>query len=351
MSNNMNDAHHTPSENPAGGGHGPTDPERITLCPADAAVLDYLLDRATYPNDTQRQQRVQAWLTVLGHAPAVVAPADLVSNTLSAIENESTPLWMDAQASAGGGRTEGGDGLATTPVRNFPFGRYLVELAAMAVAASVVVAVLIPGLAAARQDAQRVTCSANLGTLGTAFANYATLNHDALPSLGKSPDGNWQQHDPLASNGHSNTANLLPLLRLGFVGPQRLACPARSTLAATFDPARNDIPDGVRGYSYINLFGPERSWDHQPTTVVLADRNPLFEPDTLRAPPRDPMANSFNHGRRGTNILTAAQNVDWVKTPNVGPRGSNIWTIDNGKTTSYTGVEMVSSPDMLFLSP
>ncbi|MEI8196171.1 MAG: hypothetical protein WCI73_09710 [Phycisphaerae bacterium] len=347
----MNDSHHTPSDQPA---NGPLDPaERLTLCPADAAVLDYLLDHATYPNDTQRQQRVQAWLTVLGHAPTIAAPSDLVANTLSAVEDEFAPLWMDAQAQAIGGigggigeNTNGG-GLATTPVRNFPFGRYMVELAAMAVAASVVVAVLIPGLAAARQDAQRVTCSANLGTLGTAFANYATLNHDALPSLGKSPDGNWQQHDPLASTGHSNTANLLPLLRQGFADSQRLACPARGTVSVSFDPSRNDIPDGIRGYSYINLFGPERTWDHQSTTVVLADRNPLFEPDTSR----DPMANSFNHGRRGTNILTAAQNIDWVKTPNVGPRGSNIWTIDNGKTIHYTGVEMVSNPEMLFLSP
>jgi hypothetical protein len=215
----------------------------------------------------------------------------------------------------------------------------------MAAAACVVLGVLIPGLRAARQDAQRIVCTANLGALGAAFGSYASLNGGALPTLGKTADGNWMPHDPSASTGHSNAANLLPLVRLGLVEKQRLICAARGVTPTNFDPRQNEIPDGVRGYSYVNLFGPAPQWDHQATTIVLADRNPLF----VLGAPHDPFSNSPNHGLCGTNVLTAAQTVEWVTTPNVGPHASNIWTL-RGRT-EYTGNETTLSPDEIFLSP
>lgn len=329
---NENNPSHFPGQQPEA---GPPLERPITLCPADAAALDSFLDQAPIL-DHERHARVGAWLGVLGKCTVTPASSDLVERTLAAIQK--TPKFVPAPALP----------LSTTPLRALPFGSYLTEWVAMAVAASLVIAVLIPGITSARQDAQRVNCSANLASFGRAFATYATNHNNDLPNLGKTQDGVWMPHDLQASTGHSNTANLLPLVRHGYLTKKNMACPGRGVVAASFDPQQNEIPDTIRGYSYINLFGPSHNkWNQENSRIVLADRNPLFDPEN----PRNPKANSNNHNRLGTNVLASAQNVEWVKNPNVGPRGTNIWTIDNGKTIDYKGHETPTDPQIVFLAP
>ncbi len=227
----------------------------------------------------------------------------------------------------------------------------------MALAAGLLVAVLIPGLGAARQGAKRVACAENLGVMGNAFQLYAADSHDALPTLAQPPDGNWLPRniaDVRAGKtaGHSNTANLLPLVRDGLVNKECLVCPAHVMASADFDPSLDEIPDSVRGYSYLNVFTVHgapihHTWDHSSTTIVLADRNPLFGDPSCH----DPHANSFNHGQRGTNVLAADGSVLWVTNPNVGPDNDNIWTISQNDESTYTGTELPVRPNDLFVSP
>lgn len=314
----------------------PTERHALTVHPQDAAILDELFgDEPAAEADAARRARVTGWLAVAGRAQAAQPPGDLLARTLTAVAQERQRPRAPAGAEA-------------WRSRGFSFGRQLGQWATLAVAASLLMAVMVPGLGAARQHAKQVACSANLGAMGGAFATYAANSNGALPTLGASPDGNWLPHEVrLGPGGHSNTANLLPLVRAGYASRERLVCPARSPMPARFDPQANEIPDNIRGYSYVNLFGPAPRWDQQTTTIILADRNPLF----ADGPVENPFLNSPNHGRRGTNVLNAAQEVQWVTTPNVGPDGDNIWTIGQTPRCSYTGRETVQHVRDLFLSP
>ena len=325
----------------------------LTLTPADAAALDALLDpeasaSAQIPQDgAARQARAQQWLAVLGAYRVAQPPADLIERTLAAVEADQASLAAARQEQEA--RLRG---------RGMRIGQQFGEFAAMAIAATLLIAVLIPGLGAARQGAKRVACAANMGIMGNAFQLYSADSSAELPSLAQSPDGNWMPHDVSLVQagqvkGHSNTANLLPLVRQNRVGKGNLICPARETVSADFNPNLDEIPDTVRGYSYINLFtsknGPRihYRWDGSAATIILADRNPLFSAPCCN----DPRANSFNHGQHGTNILAADGSVLWITNPNVGPHNDNIWTLNDEIHPAYTGVEVSNSPWDIFMVP
>lgn len=328
----------------------PSERHGITLTPADAAALDALLDVSSRDEDAadpQRTQRVAAWLNLLGASRAARPQPGLLDRTLAAVEADRMSLTAERLRQEEERESVG-----------WRIGRRFGEYAAMAVAASLLVAVLLPGLGAARQQAKRVACASNLMALGDGMATYAADFSGQLPTLGRSNDGNWLPRQvaagpavATASSGHSNAANLLPLIRrMGASAADHLACPSRTARPVILVDGVNEIPDSVRGYSYTNLFGPARPrWDQKNTTIVLADRNPLFVPTTSG----DPYANSPNHGGKGTTILAADGSVRWVSTPNVGPDEDNIWTIRQGKDcrTCYQGTEYTMNPSDTFLSP
>jgi hypothetical protein len=235
------------------------------------------------------------------------------------------------------------------------FPRRLAEYAAMAIAATVLVAVLIPGIGNARDTAKRVACANNLRTVGGAFASFAGDHGNALPMLAMPAPAavSWKPVAPaLASpTEHSNTANMLPLLREKYLAePARLACPAvAAAVPADWSPEQNDLPDALHGYNYTNMYGPDRpNWDHKTTTIILADRNPLFV--TPRA--EDIHENSPNHAGRGSMVLYADASARWQTTPDVGPKGDNIWTITTKPIpAAYTFREVPASADDVFLAP
>lgn len=319
-------------------------PPKDILSPPDAAAVDALLDPSApslTPPDPARQARASQWLALLRCAPKPQPAKGLTARTLLAVQQD-----VDSRS------------IIRRPIeeirsRGLRFNRHLAEIAALAIAASLLLAVLLPGLGHARQSAQRAACASNLFTLSDSISTYAASYSSDLPNLGVSPDGSWLPHDPtrLAPKHnlpHSNTANLLALVQDG-LPPTKLVCPARDNAPIAFDAEHSDIPDAVRGYSYINLFGPARpTWDHQHTTIVLADRNPLF---TNGSATSNAHLNSPNHGPNGTNVLAADGSVNWETSPDIGPDGDNIWTLGKNCNTRYIGTEVAASTKDIFLSP
>jgi hypothetical protein len=227
--------------------------------------------------------------------------------------------------------------------------RYLADLAAMAVAASLLGIVVSLGVFQARQSANRVACATNLQQFNTAFASFAANNRGNLPALA-SVDANWLYAIP---GSHSNSDNLFPLVNANLLHPANFICAGRD-IAGNSSPTSHvgmlPVAEGARSYSYVNMFAPDHpEWDGNHANIVLADRNPLFDPSA----PLDPQSNSVNHAGHGNYLLRADGAATWETSPNVGPAHDNIWTIGSGPQykTRFNGTETPATEKDIFLAP
>ncbi len=345
-----------------------TEVHPVTLSAADAAAVDQLLDRADIlaitepsgsaagdderiatqqnPVDVARRERVRNIATLLEALPEPAVPGDLFARTMAAVKNDSMHIPRSSNSSQS--NSEEASQMDGSAGRGMNLSRRLSQLGAVAIAASILLAVLIPGIGQLRQKAYVTACSSNLEHMKDGFASYASANAGNLPRLNNG-DGNWLPHSQRGTAGHSNTANLLPLVRQGYAAAENLLCAGRGG-ALHIDANANEMDDAQRGYSYANMFGAiQPKWDQKATTIVLADRNPLFEPGAGD----DAQTNSCNHRRMGNNVLTADGSVTFATTPDIGPHGDNIWTVAEGKSfhRGYNGTETVATADDVFLAP
>jgi prepilin-type N-terminal cleavage/methylation domain-containing protein/prepilin-type processing-associated H-X9-DG protein len=76
-------------------------------------------------------------------------------------------------------------------VRNRPVGFTLIELLVVVSIIALLIAILLPALEGAREDAQKLRCATNHKTLIAAVRMYADENRDYLPLA------NWESMDPL----------------------------------------------------------------------------------------------------------------------------------------------------------
>ncbi len=209
----------------------------------------------------------------------------------------------------------------------------------MAVAASVLCAVVMLGVTQARQSAHRVACASNLMNISTAFATYASTNHDQLPELPPSPDRNWLRPSPAYAGSHTNTDNLLPLMNASLIRPANFLCPGRATTAGP--DMRADIPTPTCSPQII----PSGITPTPPSSSATATPSSIPPPPSIRNP-TPPITASTE------TILRADGAVTWETSPNVGLAGDNIWTIGTGPQyqTAFAGTEL-ARPGDTFLSP
>ena len=326
----------------------PPEVHPVTLSPEDAAVLDALLEQGAPQDqselDPARVKRLQDWLDALATHRVEQPPIDLMNRTLEAVTSDPFKIGGDASRPAPQAAT-----------RSHTLSRRLMEYAAMAIAASVLLMVLIPGIGQARQRAKIVACSDNLRVLGNAFDGYGAHNSGNLPFLASPMGASWRPMDPADASPmqHSNTANLLPLIRDDFLHePTRLACPAMAaTLPNGWDATANDVPDSFRGYSYVNMFGPVKPrWDKKDAHIILADRNPIFSASGCASIDQ----NSFNHAGKGSMVLYSDTSARWQLSPDIGPNGDNIWTVATNPTADrakYSYKETPADLNDVFLVP
>ncbi|HUO07836.1 MAG TPA: hypothetical protein VM008_06030 [Phycisphaerae bacterium] len=327
----------------------PSPRNELTLAPEDAALVDALLEHGRPSTEnlpaSDRAVRVHAWLKTLDASPMPEPPGDLLDRTLSRLQSERMKLNPARIAAAAATTTAKAAPAspASAPRRGGGF-KFITDLAAMAVAASLLGVVVCLGIFQARQSANRVACATNLQKFSTAFAAFAADHRGDLPALASTADNNWLNPNPAIPGSHTNAENLLPLVDGKFVQPANFVCAGRDLSGVPHDS------DAARGYSYVNMFAVDHpGWDGQHANIILADRNPLFDASA----PLDPQANSMNHAGHGNYALRADGTVTWETTPNVGPARDNIWTIGPGPQyqTRYRGTETPASEKDVFLAP
>ena len=339
-----------PTDRPPGSG----EPQ---LTDADMRVLDFLAEHGFDASrvhllpeaDRPRAMALVRQMQVLDHYPADTADDTLVDATLARIDR-----WEAAAAEAR--RIE--------PRRIGSF--RLADLVGIAAVLMVGTAVLVPLARSMRESGLANACRANMRSIGTALASYASQHDGLLPATasiadlgslfarpGRAPAARQSPDAPAAPlswrddaaggrleavgapmqvdvrtphswmririqrvewHAFDHSENLSPLVAGQFCGAGDLACPGCATGQPCF---AYRVP--VRGERFM--------LDRGFRSVVIADSNPLTEAGRLglRASHLQP---SSNHGQSGQNMLFSDGSVEWHTSPLIGDGTGamdNIW--------------------------
>jgi prepilin-type N-terminal cleavage/methylation domain-containing protein/prepilin-type processing-associated H-X9-DG protein len=182
-----------------------------------------------------------------------------------------------------------------------PQGFTLIELTAVIGTIGILAAILLPGLARARENARRITCMANLSQLGMAFHLYAQENDLALP---------W-------SGGRDN-ADCLRVMAQDYVPVIAVfKCPSSGR---EFDERRRVSRTQSQKASFANMnsfFDADNSIRLDYDYLGAYTWKPLRLPPPERGIPRVPImwdrrAPNTYHDSRGTNHFPGGGNVLWM---------------------------------------
>ena len=316
-------------------------------------LIDFLLGRC----DRQQAEEVAARLgddpafhdlhdrldrtfSVLNKMPEPAAPADLTERTLAGIDAARRRTAELARTELGGGSSR-----STFSMR---------ELAGIAAAIILIVAVIVPIVQQTNERALRSDCRARVGQIGAGAQRYAAANDGLLP--GADPT----RHRWLATGDEPSASTSAPLFELakgGFVPVTVFVCPAvggRPTLYR-ITSAMTDFPSAMHiSYSYQHSLGGRRISINDPALAavsenmaILSDGTPAFVGNAFRADLAH--KSSHNHGGDGQNVLYLPGNVSWSGTPAAGVSGNNIFLAEG--VEDYEGTETPSNETDSFLLP
>ncbi len=227
------------------------------------------------------------------------------------------------------------------------------ELGAVAAAAVLIAAILIPSLNQAQRNRQIAQCGSNLGQIGSAIQAFANDNDDYLPR----PQHQLTRWLPSkGKSSASNSAGLFKLISSGYESPTAFLCPATGGQPFAVKSGMVDFPgqDNV-SYSYQHNLGPKGLRRSDPALavaqqhmVILADSTPVFVNGKFRSDRVDSPI-SDNHNRRGQNVLFLDMHVEFAKDSRAGVGGDQIYLIEGVRT--YQGDESPVRPTDTFLLP
>ena len=321
------------------------------LADHETAYIDALLEHgkdqhaiAESKHNTVCPPRLVEIIHALAQLPPVEPPMDLTRRTVAAAGAVFVPRITPHA---------GKSMLTNTRLKTRVWDPRKADIAVMLIAAALLLTVTLFQLGKARTLAVQTACANNLAMLGTAFGQYAANNSGLLPSISVPADHNWLPrsmtgHAHRSADAHCNLANLAPMLdaRTRYTAWTRMICPAVPGVSVTrggTHPAWSNV-----GYSYIDeLSDYHHHWVQGGHVAIMADRNPLFYDGGVR----QVNVNSWNHARRGQNVLYDDGGVFWTRTPDVGPRHDNIWTLGNPPILVYSGMEEPTSRYDIILVP
>ncbi len=323
------------------------------LADHEAAYIDAMLEHGNVDHTgaqafdhTVCPPRLTEIIHALAQLPPVEPPADLTRRTVAAAGAVAVPRMVPHA---------GKSMLTNTRLHGRTWDPRKADIAVMLIAAALLLTVTIFQLNKARTLAVQTACANNLAMLGTAFGQYSANNNGMLPSMVIPADHDWlprsmtpQVHQ--AADAHCNLANLSPMLdaRTRYTPWTRMICPAVTATTTSFDRAGEHPAWSTVGYSYIDqLSAYHHHWAQAGHVAVLADRNPLF----YGGGAQQANMNSWNHNRMGQNVLYDDGSVFWTRTPDVGPRHDNIWTLGRPPLLVYSGMEEPASRDDIILVP
>ena len=229
----------------------------------------------------------------------------------------------------------------------------VIELLVVVAIIGALMAILLPNLAAALEQARRAQCAANLRGIGQSIRVYAAGHGGRWPTVYRGDGGEqwaeaWtednteiidRRQDVAAEDLGPFTCNLSCwwlLIRKTMSVPGVFLCPSAEndedidTLAFDRRWSFRDLRNV--SYSYQNQLGRGTTDSADPMLVVAADVNPfridVFEEPSSRSEDRNKQRhqlNSPNHEFQGQNCLYVDGHVAWQTTPQCGIGGNNIW--------------------------
>ncbi len=263
----------------------------------------------------------------------------------------------------------------------------LIELLVVVAIIALLIAILLPSLARAREMARRSVCSSNLRQIGLALNTYAQDNEDTFPRVNKPGSADIVGTNASGGSGGDTgdtyyfrdledadvddpfddsvtrtqtdqdktvSSCLWLLCRLGQATPKVFVCPSVKIKNAASDPLDDDgdandttvrspkwfsdfYSDSRGGpliaYSFHNPWASQ-GWNTnaRPGFVIGGDENNGDDPDKSNEdaasfnPSEDKAMNSKNHNSEGQNILRIDASVSFVKTPFSGLNKDNVYT-------------------------
>jgi prepilin-type N-terminal cleavage/methylation domain-containing protein len=237
----------------------------------------------------------------------------------------------------------------------------LIELLVVISIIALLVAILVPGLAKARELARRASCASNHASVGKAMGIYGSSYKDQWPWVTAASDwsaATGQNRATAPGTGTSyNVTTLLFLLVRDGQAPGLFVCPsaagdvadpnvrAGGSYAWDFSPYRLDNMEHVSysylaprkdGAAFVSGIGP----NSEAGLVILADRTPAYAPTSINGTPRRadfPWDNpgtqdlrlgmSANHSDgEYTNLLYGDLHVGNSNRGDVGINSDNIYT-------------------------
>jgi prepilin-type N-terminal cleavage/methylation domain-containing protein len=246
----------------------------------------------------------------------------------------------------------------------------LVEMLVIVSIVALLATLIMPTLGRVRALARRTVCGTNLDSATNGLFMYAAENGGKFPTCGYGPDtsafdvmGRDKFDNP--DSADSNSRNLFLAVRLQFVRPRALICPAtrdEPALLQSRDPVtkalqvhydfNTDTGSDFKSkcsYSYHLQFRSRDGAKGYPLTMatsdqgmaLLADKNPFvkypgsedWKADVGFGGADPAKTNSKNHPKlgeddvRGQNVAYLNASVRWEISPTVGPYGDNIYTV------------------------
>ncbi len=275
----------------------------------------------------------------------------------------------------------------------------LIELLVVVAIIALLVAILLPALGRARENARRGSCASNLRQVGSALNQYAAENRDVFPrvpftrtwvanarSIVAGAGGNdavnpatvndWRKKgnpfDPFfiwTTNNKptvSVSASLWLLCRYGMATPKVFICPSDTTKMGLEDDmniyesggnlkAPPDNIGSVKNFSDFQLFPNKTAlisysfhvpfstgWKStaKPGFIIGGDEN-SGNPTAAKG---DTAGNSKNHNQVGENFLAVDASAIWTNTPYAGIGEDNVYssnrsTASNSQSKLNKGVD------------
>ncbi len=212
----------------------------------------------------------------------------------------------------------------------------LVELLVVIGIIALLIAILMPALSKAREQANNVKCLSNLRQLGTVYQLYANQNKDQIP-IGYSTGQSWTGYFISDSSGAFGLMGCIYQANL-MDAPQAFYCPSQNDPRWQFQTPENPWPPGVAGVltrvGYTSR--PSVEWagaiPKTPMARMTRLKNKAILSDVLGIPLSSPDFTSVHHKK--VNVLFADRSARPVDTAAYDKQQKQIQSVGFSATMS-----------------